>query len=250
MTGLRPTTNHRIGSALAAIAVEALVVYALIIGLAVHLAAPVDETLKLFKVSPPPPPPDIIRPDPVRSKRRDGATSPPNLRAKATEIVAPPPIVRIVVPPPIVSAEKPGVGADPTAGAADIRGPGTGAGGAGNGTGRGGAGDGDGGSGDDTEPRWRRGDLSNADFPASVLARGDFHGTVSVRYVVTSNGRATQCEIIRSSGDRDIDAVTCRLIEKRFRFDPSRDASGRPVWSRVADNHTWDIEHDRPAPQP
>ncbi len=249
MTALQPTTNDRIKSAIATIAIQALLGYALVAGLAMTMPRNADDSLKLFRVAlPSPPPPDRSIPPPQRSQRPDGAASPPNLRSKATEIVAPVPIVQVLQPPPVVVAEKPGIGADPTTGAADIRGPGTGSGGVGNGTGGGGYGNGDGGGGDETPPRWRRGDLSNADFPASVLSQ-DFHGTVSVQYVVTTQGRATQCSVTRSSGSVDVDNTTCRLIEKRFRFDPSRDAAGHPVPVMIVENHTWDLEHDRPAPR-
>jgi protein TonB len=39
-----------------------------------------------------------------------------------------------------------------------------------------------------------------------------------------------------------LDETTCRLIEERFRFEPSRDRSGRPVRSRIVENHEWDVE--------
>ena len=33
----------------------------------------------------------------------------------------------------------------------------------------------------------------------------------------------------RSSGNADLDAATCPVVRKRFRYEPARDAFGRPV---------------------
>lgn len=246
MSAVQTSTHDRIRSAVATIAIQAILGYALVTGLAMSLPHRSDDSLKTFRVAPPPSPPERSIPPPERSRRPESAASPPNLRAKATEIVAPVPVINIMQPPTVVVAINSAAGTGPASGVADVPGPGTGSGGAGDGTGDGGVGTGDGNGGDETPPRWRRGDLSDADFPASVLAT-DFHGTVSVRYVVTTNGRATRCSVTRSSGNVDVDTTTCRLIEKRFRFDPSRDARGRPVPVMIVENHSWDLEHDHPA---
>jgi protein TonB len=62
---------------------------------------------------------------------------------------------------------------------------------------------------------------------------------VSVLFTVSTTGRVTDCQIRRSSGDPRLDDATCDLIIRRFRFDPSRDAQGRPVESLVESDHTW-----------
>lgn len=248
MPALPASTRDRLTGAALSLAIQAALLYALIAGLAVKLPDPVAESLKLFALAPdpPPPPPEKIRPHPVRSPKREGAASPPNLRAKATAIVAPPPILPPPVPPPVLAATKPGTGTAPYAGAAPIRGPGTGSGGVGEGTGSGNAGDGDGAGGEETAPRWRKGRIRDSDYPREADDAGA-QGTVGVRYLVATNGRVTDCDITRSSGSAILDAATCRLIRERFRFDPSRDAAGRPVPATIVENHTWEIERE-PAP--
>jgi protein TonB len=151
-----------------------------------------------------------------------------------------------VTPPPVVVAPIAGTGSDASAGAARIPGPGPGSGGIGNGTGSGdrGNGDGDGGF---TAPRQIKGRLKDSDYPRAAGEAGA-SGTVSVRFVVLTNGRVTDCEITHSRGNAALDDTTCRLIEQRFRFDPSRDADGRPVESMVAENHSWEIQHVPEAP--
>ena len=61
-------------------------------------------------------------------------------------------------------------------------------------------------------------------------------------YTVETDGRATRCQITRSSGSAELDETTCRLIEQRFRFDPSRDRYGRPVRSRIVQDHNWETQ--------
>ena len=186
-----------------------------------------------------------MRPPPakVRSPKPEGASAPPNLRAKATEVVAPPVIPLIIPPPPpVVVATRPDEGNASHSGNADIRGPGTGAGGEGNGTGSGRYGDGDGGGG--TAPRQIRGRLKDSDYARSAVEAG-VGGTVGVRFMVETDGRVSDCEVDHSSGNIALDNTTCRLIQERFRFDPARDEEGRPVPSTIIENHSWIFEPRR-----
>ena len=59
---------------------------------------------------------------------------------------------------------------------------------------------------------------------------------------VQVNGRATNCRVTESSGNADLDARTCELIEKRFRYKPAVDAQGRPVVSEEGWRQTWWLE--------
>ncbi|MES3042444.1 energy transducer TonB [Sphingomonas faeni] len=244
MTRNQPGAIDRIGAATGAVLVSGLLGYALIYGLVVPLPAAVTDALKVFSVAPPPPPPEEkVRPRPSPSRKPEGAASPPNLKSKATEVVAPPPVVPIVVPPPVVVAEKAGVGAEANSGASNVRGPGTGSGGIGNGTGSGGYGDGDGGGGEETPPEWRSGRLRDSDYPRDAPDTG-ISGIVWVRYTVEVSGRVSRCRATRSSGSRVLDNLTCRLIEQRFRYDPSLDAAGRPVESTIVEYHDWSMDGD------
>lgn len=249
MKNLQSTRNDRIKAAIGAAVLQGLLVYALIAGLAVRMPTSIEQPLALFGILPErPPPPEKIVPHPIRSTKPEGAASPPNLRSKATEVVAPTPIVLVTLPPPVVAAPKPGIGNDPSSGAADVRGPGTGAGGVGNGTGSGGAGDGDGDGGGGTPPRWIKGRLKDSDYPEAAK-EALIQGTVSVRYVVAETGRVTDCAVTKSSGSADLDQTTCRLIRERFRFRASKDEDGTPVASVIVENHSWLID-DRPEPAP
>jgi len=216
--------------------------YALVLGLGIAPSSTgPSEALDSFDVTPPkPPPPPPVQPKRIESHRPRGAAAPPNIRSQATPVVAPPPLV--VLPPvsPVIAAPVAGTGADPSQGASDKPGPGTGAGGIGNGTGSGGSGDGDG-YGDETPPRRIRGRIKDSDYPEAAADAGA-SGTVQVRYFVNVDGRVSGCVVTRSSGNAALDETTCRLIEQRYRYDPSRDADGRPVRSIIVVNQDWVLE--------
>lgn len=241
------TSRDRLRGACAAILVQALLGWMLVAGLATRWTARSEsESLSVFRVVPPAPSPPPVHPpaEHRRAPHRAGEASPPNRRSTATELVAPPPVLPPLLPP-IVAATRADTGAQATSGAAPVAGPGNGAGGAGNGRGAGGAGDGDGGGGGGTPPRWRSGELRDSDYPRDAGEAGT-SGRVGVQYLVAVNGRVTDCEITRSSGSPALDDTTCRLIMKRFRFDPSRDAQGRAVPAWLVETHEWVVETTPP----
>lgn len=242
MTAEGRTYRDRIRAGIPVLIIHAFLAFALLRSLVLDMPvlAPAVQLIAVPPSLPPPVPP--VRPVRERSRRAEGAAAPPNLEARPTEIVAPAPV--LPPPPTIAAAPIAGPGDKPSSGAAPVPGPGTGAGGQGNGTGSGGFGDGPGGGGDDggdAPPRHIRGRLSGRDYPRAAGEAG-IGGTVSVIYTIETDGRATHCAITRSSGNAVLDETTCRLIEERFRFEPSRDRSGRPVRSRIVENHEWDVE--------
>jgi protein TonB len=244
-----PRRNDRAKAAAGAFLFEALLAYALIVGLGVrpqlsNVAPPT--MIGLMPERPPPPPPKKQAERPRPRPRKEGAAAPPNLKATPTEIVRPPPPpVRLPPPPPVAAAPIAGPGAASSAGAAPVPGPGTGSGGRGFGTGSGNGGNGPGGGGDGGggPPRWIKGRIKDSDYPKAAGEAG-VGGTVSVRYDVETNGHATNCIVTRSSGHADLDETTCRLIEKRFRYRPATDRAGRPVRSTVVEKHSWIIHHE------
>lgn len=234
--------RERVAAALVAGGLVALLLWALIIGLAIGGGVTVDRGLKLFGVLPPDPPPPVRTiPPQVRNFRPAGAAAPPNLRSRPTEIVAPVPMVVVPVPQPVVVAPVASTDVQASAGAADVAGPGTGAGGEGDGFGAGGDGDGDGAG--DVPPRQTGGRIRDSDYPLEAGEQG-VSGTVGVRFVVDEQGRVPRCQITRSSGSRLLDETTCRLIMQRYRFRPGHDARGRPFASTIVQNETWVVREE------
>jgi protein TonB len=254
MAFVRSTPAERGRAGLVAAVATVGLGYALLVGLSLGRGASPTEALQIFEIGPDPPPPprERVVPHPRQSSRREGAASPPNLRSEPTEIVAPEPVLPPQVPPPVIAAPIAGTGSAPSAGSADVIGPGTGAGGEGDGRGSGGEGDGsgDGGDGLETGPRRIRGDLSDAPYPPGAADAG-IGGTVSVKYYVEADGRVSDCDVTRSSGNAELDVATCSFIVRRFRFRAARDGRGRPVPSAVVENHSWGVEQEAPqAPPP
>jgi protein TonB len=239
--------NDRIKAAVGTLLLEALLAYALISGIWARPGGHSSDAMKLFDIVPPahvvpPPPPPVA----VQRKTRapEGAASPANLRSRATPIVAP--RVEPLLPSPVIAAVQPNVGSQATSGASDVPGPGTGSGGTGQGSGSGNGGFGPGGGGrGGSPPRRIGGRLGDSDYPRWAWEAG-ISGTVEVIYAVQPDGRVNECEVVRSSGSRDLDAFTCQLIERRFRYRPARDRQGRPVRSRVIENHSWMVEIEPP----
>ncbi len=235
-----PAFNRdRIIPATAAVALQLLLGYALIVGLGGTPVPPIVADLKVFEVPPDAVPPPIPprKPAPhMAAPRQRGAAAPPALRARATPVAAPPPEIKIERPPLIVAAPLPGIGADATAGAAPVPGPGSGSGGQGNGTGSGSSGTGDGGGGSHAE--YLRGDIRDRDYPREARDAG-IQGDLTTRYVIGADGRITDCRVVKSSGSALLDSTTCRLVMERFRYRPARDASGRKISEVQFDDHHW-----------
>jgi protein TonB len=248
MSYVRSTRAERGRAAIVAAVSTGVLGYVLVSGLALGVHRTAEQALQLFQVlpEPPPPPPEKLKLNPKPDTRAEGAAAPPNIRSEPTEIVAPEPAVP-PPPPPVVAAKVAGVGSDATAGSADVIGPGTGAGGEGNGRGSGGEGEGSGSGGLETPPELVRGNLRDSDYPRAAIEAG-LGGTVGVRYLVWTDGRVRDCRVTHSSGSRDLDETTCRLIEERFRYRPSRDERGRPVPATIVENHSWVVERAPPEP--
>lgn len=234
----RASDSGRIRSALAAAAFHLVLGYALVTGLGVDLKGAVSDELKIFDVPQEPPPLPIEEPAPAQkaAEADEGAASPPNLKAKASPVVAPPPVIPLEVPPPIVAAPTPKLGNETSAGASTVAGPGTGSGGLGTGTGSGGAGNGAGGGG--VRARLVRGQLSGADYPRAARRAG-IGGVVLTRYDIGPDGRVHRCTVTGSSGNAQLDEATCRLVKRRYRYQPARDANGEAVWDAIVDRHNW-----------
>jgi protein TonB len=76
-------------------------------------------------------------------------------------------------------------------------------------------------------------------------------GLTRVRGTIGTDGRVSDCVIIRGSGSLSLDETTCRLVEERARFMPARDAKGNPVPSRFVGGVDWRLRESLPdAPAP
>lgn len=238
--------RDRIVPAIAALLVNAVIAYALIIGLRAPslLRSTIDSTpLALFNLKPPTP--DQAKPPPSKearkSKREGGAASgsPP----RAEKVRDQPPRPPSVVAPPMINTPAPTLPTAPTTammsgaggvGSGTTPGFGSGSGGTGTGTARG-----DGEGGDFSRARQTGGRFRNSDFPGSL--RGVGRVTIGVRYAIGPSGQVDRCEVIEGSGYPEIDAMTCRVIMERYRFRPARDPEGYAVTEVREEDYRWRV---------
>ncbi len=82
--------------------------------------------------------------------------------------------------------------------------------------------------------------ITNDDYGRSDLAR-EREGTARYRLVVGSDGRVDACEITSSTGHASLDRTTCRLIERRARFNAATDNRGARVVGTYTGSVTWRI---------
>jgi protein TonB len=181
------------------------------------------------------PPQSSPKPPPESTTVPEGAAGVQAKRAVAKVIVAPPPRL----PAKAASAARAASTGDSTQSGAGASGAGTGGGGTGNGTGSGGSGNGAGGRTVSQKASKIAGDIKSArDYPTATRDARIGTSVIAVLTVGT-DGRVANCRIHKPSGDREADAITCRLATKRFRFRPALDQNGEPVESLFGWEQRW-----------
>ncbi len=66
------------------------------------------------------------------------------------------------------------------------------------------------------------------DYPRRA-AQEETEGTVGVRVTVTTDGKATACQVTSSSGSKELDGAACKNMERYARFEPALDFDGNPT---------------------
>ncbi|HET8612402.1 MAG TPA: TonB family protein, partial [Sphingomonas sp.] len=80
--------------------------------------------------------------------------------------------------------------------------------------------------------------LTTDDYPPSALRAGE-EGRTGFTLSIGADGRVTACSVTRSSGSEALDNAACRIITRRARFTPARDAEGRPTAGSYANSVSW-----------
>ncbi|MEM7781436.1 MAG: energy transducer TonB [Pseudomonadota bacterium] len=82
--------------------------------------------------------------------------------------------------------------------------------------------------------------ITNSDYRTSWINRG-FEGVAGFSLTIDTRGRVTNCSITQSTGHSALDQATCRLLERRARFEPARDSSGNTVSGSYSSSVNWSI---------
>ena len=227
-------TRERAAALAAVVLVQVALALALLVGLRVPMPRPNELVERLIRITlskVPPPPPPVVRIEPRAAKPSEAAAAAPRT-APAPQGGSPGPIPAHALP-----SVAPIVPIRPTA---PPSGGGTGTGpalGSGQGGGPGGTGYGEGGEGG-TELEQIAGAIYPSDYPRRLREAG-IGGTVEFQFTVGIDGRVAGCRITRSSGVVELDLLTCRLVQQRFRYRPSTDRYGRPYAEVIDGEHEW-----------
>lgn len=192
----------------------AMLGYGLVNGLNISIVKKLVEKLDVVEVDeppppeepPPPPPPDNVLPPPPPVVTPPSPFPPPVAAPQIQSVREAPP----TPPPPVYIPPAP-----PAPPAPDLTTPGKPRG---------------------NPARWAGPD----DYPARAL-REEREGSTGFRVAYDASGRVTSCEVTSSSGHPDLDELTCRLIQRRGRFDPGKDRAGNPVGSTYSNRIRWEI---------
>ena len=228
-TNVRP--RERACALAAVVLVQLALGAALLSGFRVEVASSAEAVERLIAIAlpkaPPPPPP----PPPVRTVHKVAHRAAAAPKAQPAPLGgspgpkpahAPPSVTPLVALRPNAAPSGGGRGTGPALGS----GAGGGTGGQGYGADEGGA-----------DEQQIAGEILPSDYPSHLGYVGSRN--VSVAFTVRVNGRVTGCRITRSSGIPELDVLTCRLIEQRYRYRPSTDRYGRPVPVEVDLDFEW-----------
>ena len=71
--------------------------------------------------------------------------------------------------------------------------------------------------------------------------REEREGTTGFRVAYDASGKITSCDVTASSGHADLDAETCKLIQRRGRFNAGKDRDGNPTGGTYSNRIRWQI---------
>jgi len=85
--------------------------------------------------------------------------------------------------------------------------------------------------------------FSDDDFP-DASRRAEEQGVTRVSYVIDSTGKVSNCTVTQSSGSPRLDDATCKIIMRRFRFNPAT-RDGQPVTETKSQPVRWQLKDAR-----
>lgn len=85
--------------------------------------------------------------------------------------------------------------------------------------------------------------FSDDDFP-DASRRAEEQGVTRVSYVIDATGKVSNCTVTQSSGSPRLDDATCKIIMRRFRFNPAT-RDGEPVSETKSQPVRWQLKDSR-----
>ncbi|EDL48889.1 energy transducer TonB [Erythrobacter sp. SD-21] len=82
--------------------------------------------------------------------------------------------------------------------------------------------------------------LTNSDYRSSWVRR-EYTGVAGFRLDIAASGKVTGCRITSTTGHSELDEATCKLIQRRARFEPARGPNGEPVAGSFSSSVRWQL---------
>jgi protein TonB len=89
-------------------------------------------------------------------------------------------------------------------------------------------------------PKGRGNTIGEDDYP-DASRRAEETGVSKIRYTITTDGRAANCTVVGSSGSGRLDDAACSIVQRRFRFNPAKDAAGQPIEEVRTQSIRWQL---------
>lgn len=189
--------------------------YAFVTGLAYNVIKKMPTVLETFDVQEAKPPEEELPPPPPEPEAAPPPVAPPPVVEVVTKAPPPPVVVAVPNPPPVIAAPAPPPVVAPAPSQAVA-----------------------------ASPRGRRANwITTDDYPGSAQRAGD-EGTTAISVQIDESGRVTSCSVTGSSGSSVLDDATCRLYQRRARFNPAKDPAGNPMATTYSDRVRWQLPRD------
>lgn len=92
-------------------------------------------------------------------------------------------------------------------------------------------------------PKGRGNSISEDDYP-DASRRAEEQGITRVSYTIDPTGKVSACTVTASSGSPRLDEATCKIIMRRFRFNPAT-RDGQPVSDTKSQPVRWQLKDAR-----
>jgi len=82
--------------------------------------------------------------------------------------------------------------------------------------------------------------LKSSDYPNRALLEG-VQGNTRILFTVNIDGHVTDCRVVISSGNKQLDDTVCSHLIARGHFTPAQDAAGHPVAAHETSTIAWRV---------